>query len=224
MLFSLQTYPSGHLDVILVRYFAVKPGDRLMVVSPTLQESSVNRFILAACGIAAGIALSGCGAGQVSQTATQEPAVNGTLATVGPIALRNVHLRAAQTTDYVQPGSDAELLFVAANNSPDVNDKLLSVTTDIGTVSLSGDTSVPANGVLVVGEPDGQIAPLESAEKAEAVKAKVALSKPITNGLTYKLTFTFEKAGQTSVQVPISAGEQPRREAAAEAGDTGGHQ
>jgi copper(I)-binding protein len=224
VLFSLQTYPSGHLDVILVRYFAVKPGDRLMVVSPTLQESSVNRFILAACGIAAGIALSGCGAGQVSQTATQEPAVNGTLATVGPIALRNVHLRAAQTTDYVQPGSDAELLFVAANNSPDVNDKLLSVTTDIGTVSLSGDTSVPANGVLVVGEPDGQIAPLESAEKAEAVKAKVALSKPITNGLTYKLTFTFEKAGQTSVQVPISAGEQPRREAAAEAGDTGGHQ
>ena len=224
MLFSLQTYPSGHLDVILVRYFAVKPGDRLMVVSPTLQESSVNRFILAACGIAAGIALSGCGAGQVSQTATQEPAVNGTLATVGPIALRNVHLRAAQTTDYVQPGSDAELLFVAANNSPDVNDKLLSVTTDIGTVSLSGDTSVPANGVLVVGEPDGQIAPLESAEKAEAVKAKVALSKPITNGLTYKLTFTFEKAGETSVQVPISAGEQPRREAAAEAGDTGGHQ
>jgi copper(I)-binding protein len=194
-----------------------------MVVSPTLQESSVNRFILAACGIAAGIALSGCGAGQVSQTATQEPAVNGTLATVGPIALRNIHLRATQSTDYVEPGSDAELLFVAANNSPDVNDKLVSVTSDIGTVSLSGDTSVPANGVLVVGEPDGQIAPLESAERAEAVKAKVALSKPITNGLTYKLTFTFEKAGETSVQVPISAGEQPRREEAVEAGDTGGH-
>jgi copper(I)-binding protein len=183
----------------------------------------VNRFVLAACGVAAAVALSGCGAGQVAQTATQEPAVNGTLGTVGPIALRNVHLRAPQSTDYVEPGSDAELLFVAANNSPDVNDKLLSVTTDIGTVSLSGDTSVPANGVLVVGEPDGQIAPLESAERAEAVKAKVALSKPITNGLTYQLTFTFEKAGETSVAVPISAGEQPRREQVAEAGDTGGH-
>ena len=184
----------------------------------------MNRFKLAACGVAAAVALSGCGAGQVSQTATQEPAVNGTLATVGPIALRNVHLRAPQTTDYVEPGSTAELLFVAANNSPDVNDKLLSVTSDIGTVSLSGDTSVPANGVLVVGEPDGQIAPLESAEKAEAVKAEVALSKPITNGLTYKLTFTFEKAGETTVPVPISAGEQPRREQTGEAaGDTGGH-
>lgn len=183
----------------------------------------MNRFKLAACGVAAAVALSGCGAGQVSQTATQEPAVNGTLATVGPIALRNVHLRAAQTTDYVEPGRDAELLFVAVNNSPDVNDKLVSVTSDIGTVSLSGDTSVPANGVLVVGEPDGQIAPLESAEKAEAVEAKIALTKPITNGLTYKLTFDFEKAGETTVQVPISAGEQPRREQAVETGDTGGH-
>jgi copper(I)-binding protein len=194
-----------------------------MVVSPTPQESSVNRFVLAACAIAAATALSGCGAGQVAQTATQEPAVNGTLATVGPIALRNIHLRAPQSTDYVEPGSDAELLFVAVNNSPDVNDKLLSVSSDIGTISLTGDTSVPANGVLVVGEPDGQTAPLEAAEKAEAVQAKVTLTKPITNGLTYTFTFTFDKAGEKSVQVPISAGEQPRREAAAEAGDTTSH-
>src|SRR5262245_4016387 len=178
---------------------------------------------LAACGLAAAVALSGCGAGQLSQTATQEPAVDGTSATVGLISLRNIHVRAAQTADYVAPGSDAELLFVAVNGSPDVNDKLVSITSEVGTVSISGDGSLPANGVLVVGEPDGQIAALESAEKAEAVKAKIALSKPITNGLTYKFTFDFDKAGQTTVAVPISAGGQPRREAAAEAGDTGGH-
>ena len=123
----------------------------------------------------------------------------------------------------MQPGRDVELLFVAVNGSPDVNDKLVSITSDVGTVSLSGDTSVPANGVLAVGEPDGQIAPLESAERADAAKAKLALSKPITNGLTYQFTFAFEKAGETTVAVPISAGEAPRREAAAEAGDTGGH-
>lgn len=177
---------------------------------------------LAACGLAAAVALSGCGAGQISQTATQEPGVNGASANVGPISLRNIHLRAAQTTDYVRPGHDTELLFVAVNTSPDTNDKLLSITSDIGPVDLSGgDTSVPANGVLVVGEPDGQTAPLESAEKADAVKAKIDLSKPITNGLTYKFTFDFEKAGQTTVAVPISAGEAPRRDAAAEAADTG---
>jgi len=188
--------------------------------SHTIPRALPPRRLLA---VAAALALSGCGAGQISQTATQEPAVNGTLTTVGSMAVRNIHLRATQKSDYIQPGSDVELLFVAINDSPDVNDKLLSVRSDVGSVNLSGDTTVPANGVLVVGEPDGQIAPLEAAEKADAVQAKVALSKPITNGLTYGFTFTFEKAGETTVQVPISAGEQPRREAEAEAGDTGGH-
>jgi len=186
-------------------------------------RTSVLTAGLAACGLAVAVALSGCGTGQVSQTATQEPAVNGTSGTVGPVSLRNIHLRAAQSTDYVQAGREAELLFVAVNGSPDVNDKLVSITSDIGTVSLSGDTSLPANGVLVVGEPDGQIAPLESAEKADAAEAMVALSKPITNGLTYNITFDFEKAGETTVAAPISAGEAPRREAAVEAGDTSGH-
>jgi hypothetical protein len=77
----------------------------------------------------------------------------------------------------------------------------------------------------VVGAPDGQIAPLESAEKADAAKAAVALSKPITNGLTYNFTFTFERSGNTTVTVPISAGEAPRRaeEPLKPGGDTGGH-
>src|SRR6202040_4404471 len=88
---------------------------------------------LAACGLAAAVALSGCGAGQVSQMATQEPAVNGTSVNVGPIALRNIHLRAAQSTDYVQPGRDVELLFVAVNGSPDGNDKLVSIPPHVGT-------------------------------------------------------------------------------------------
>lgn len=178
---------------------------------------------LAACGLAAAVALSGCGAGQVSQMTTQEPAVNGTSVNVGQVSLRNIHLRAAQSTDYVQPGRDVELIFTAVNNSPDVNDKLAGVTSDVGSVSLSGDTSLPANGVLVVGRPDGQPEPLENSGAAQPAQAKVALSKPITNGLTYSFTFDFEHAGKTTVTVPISAGEAPRREAAAEAGDTGAH-
>jgi copper(I)-binding protein len=186
-------------------------------------RTSTLRAGLTACGLTLAVALSGCGAGQQSQTATQEPAVNGTFSTAGPISLRNIHLRAPQSTDYLEPGRNAELLFVAVNNSPDVNDRLVSITSDVGTVSVSGNTSVPANGVLVVGEPDGQIAPLESAEKADVSQAKIVLSKPITNGLTYQFTFNFEKAGETSVGVPISAGEAPRREAAVEAGDTSGH-
>ena len=190
-------------------------------------RSSAVTAALAACGLAAAAALSGCSAGQLAQTASQEAAVNGTAATVGSITLRNVHLRAPQKNDYVQPGSDVELLFVASNESPDTADKLTSITSDVGTVSLSGDTSLPARDVLIVGEPDGQIAPLEATETADAAKAMVDISKPITNGLTYNFTFTFEKAGQTTVAVPISAGEAPRRDTAGDAshdkgGDTSG--
>jgi len=194
---------------------------------------SMNRFNtrasrLAAAALAAGLALTGCSAGQVSQSANQEPAVNGTVSSVGDIALRNVFVRAPQTADYVQPGTDVELIFAAANNSADVADKLVSVTTDIGTVTLSGDPSIPADGLLLVGDPDGHDA-LGTVEREDAAKAEIALSKPISNGLTYDFTFTFERAGATTFTVPISAGETPRRDGepvpgrSSEGGHGGGH-
>ncbi|WP_422744336.1 hypothetical protein ACN27E_20835 [Mycobacterium sp. WMMD1722] len=165
---------------------------------------------LAACVLAAG--LTACSAGQISQTATQAAAVNGVDAGVGSIALRNVHLRAPQTSDYVRPGSEVELLFVAANNSPDQPDRLVGIRSDVGSAPLQGDTTVPPNGVLVAGEPDGQIAALESVDPASPLTVDVSLTKPITNGLTYPFTFTFQRSGDVTVQVPISAGEAPRRD------------
>ncbi|WP_193046611.1 hypothetical protein [Mycolicibacterium baixiangningiae] len=165
---------------------------------------------LAACGLA--LALTACGAGQISQTATQAPAVNGVNAGVGDIAIRNIHLRAPQTSDYVRPGSEAELLFVASNESADQPDRLVSIRSDVGSVPVQGDTTIAPNGVLVAGEPDGQTAALESVQPAEPLTAAVTLTKPITNGLTYPFTFTFQRAGEVTVQVPISAGEEPRRD------------
>ncbi len=188
---------------------------------------------LAAAGLAAAVVLSGCSAGQVSQVAMQQPAVNGTNARVGEIdygiALRNIFLRAPQTSDYVEPGSSVDLLFVAANGSSEAPDRLVSITSDVGKVSISGNPEVPAGGTLVVGTPDGQTTPLDVIERATSVQAKVALTEPITNGLNYDFTFRFERAGETTVSVPISAGEAPRRDAEPAAGsgeelggDTGG--
>lgn len=194
----------------------------------------MNRFDvraprLAACALVAGLALTGCSAGQVSQSANQEPAVNGTVDTVGNIALRNVFLRAPQTSDYVQPGTEVELIFAAANDSADVPDKLVSITSDVGTVTLTGDSVIPASGVLHVGEPDGHDA-LASIERVDEVRADVELTEPISNGLTYDFTFTFERAGATTFTVPISAGEVPRRDgepvvesAGGGHGEAGGH-
>jgi copper(I)-binding protein len=167
----------------------------------------------AAAGLAVIVTLAGCSAGQVAQTASQEPAINGTSATVGKIDLRNVHLRAAQSSAYVQPGSDVELLFVAVNGSAADGDRLVSITSDVGNVALIGDTRVVPGGTLVVGTRDLQPSPLGQTEGAGTAEAAVGLTKPISNGLTYGFTFTFEKAGQQTVQVPISAGEAPRRAA-----------
>ena len=61
--------------------------------------------------------------------------MNGTSANLGPISLRNIHLRATQSTDYVKPGSEAELLFVA-----DVE----GVMCDGGVRFLNANISAPA--------------------------------------------------------------------------------
>ena len=163
-----------------------------------------NRIVAASAGLAAcGLILTGCSAGQISQTSTQEAAVNGTSANVKTIALRNVHIKATQTSDFLQPGTVVPLLFVAANSSPDVDDTLVSITSDVGSIALTGDASVPADGILVVGA--GEKA--EPMAAAAAPAAAVTLAKPITNGLTYNFTFTFAKSGTATVAVPISAGE-----------------
>lgn len=170
-----------------------------------------TRLTAAAAGLAAcGLLVTGCSAGQITQTATQQAAVNGTAANVKDIALRNVHLQAVQTSDFLQPGTAVPLMFVAANESVDVDDKLVAITSDIGPVAITGDGAIPASGALVVGSPDGQaeVMPMGS---ATPTLAEVTLDEPITNGLTYNFTFEFEKAGKATVAVPISAGEQPRR-------------
>lgn len=163
-----------------------------------------NRLCAASAGLAAcGLILTGCGSGQISQVAGQSAAVNGNAASVDNMVLRNVHIQTAQSSDFLQPGKSLPLVFVAANNSPDVNDKLVGVTSEVGTVALTGDLAIPAGRALVVA-PKGEAQPMGS---ATAAGAEVKLDKPITNGLSYNFTFNFEKAGKTTVAVPISAGE-----------------
>jgi copper(I)-binding protein len=165
-----------------------------------------NRLVAASAGLAAcGLILTGCGAGQISQTADQESAVNGATANVANIALRNIHLQAVQTGAALPAGQTVQLIFVAANLSQDINDKLISISSDVGTVAVTGTTAIPAGASLIVGSADGQTE-ATAMGSAEPTKAAVTLTQPITNGLTYKFTFDFDKAGQTTVAVPIAAG------------------
>lgn len=157
------------------------------------------------------VLLSGCGAGQISQMAVQEPAINGNKVTINNVALRDIRIQAAQTGDFIQPGRSVELVLVAVNQSPDAPDRLVSITTDIGSVALSGDPRLPAGGMLFIGTPDGQRVAPGPLDSNTAARATVNLAKPISNGLTYNFTFTFEKAGQATVLVPVTAGLSPQQ-------------
>ena len=175
-----------------------------------------TRLTAAAAGLAAcGLVVTGCSSGQIAQTATQESAVNGTSANIKDIALRNVHLQAEQTSDFLQPGTVVPLVLVAANNSPDTDDKLLSITSEVGEVDLTGGAAIPAAGALVLNAPaeQGGTQQMGGAQPAGQAAANapagvlVTLAEPITNGLTYDFTFTFEKAGRATIAVPVAAGD-----------------
>ncbi|UQX13265.1 hypothetical protein M5I08_21635 [Candidatus Mycobacterium methanotrophicum] len=156
-------------------------------------------------------ALAGCGSGQLSQTASQESAVNGTHGRVNDVTLRDVRIQAQQSTDFLRPGTTVDLVLVAINQSPDVADKLVGISSDIGKVTVTGNPTLPVGGTLFVGTASGQnpkaTTVVDAVEAADSVKATVSLDKPITNGLNYNFTFNFEKAGSVSLAVPISAPE-----------------
>lgn len=166
---------------------------------------------VAVLGVVAFLAIlvSGCGAGQISQMAVQDPAVNGNKVTFNNVALRDIRIQANQTGDFLQPGRTVDLVLVAVNQSPDSPDRLVSISSDIGTVTVSGDAQLPAGGMLFIGTPEGPKVAPGPIDSNNVVKATVNLAKPITNGLTYNFTFNFEKAGQATVLVPISASSTP---------------
>ena len=169
----------------------------------------MNRLKIGLVALAA-VALSGCGAGQLAQTTSQEPAINGNSVNENKVAVRDIRIQAVQTGDAIQPGHNVDLVAVAVNQSPDTPDRLVGITSDIGTVTLSGDGRLPAAGILFIGTPDGQQVAPGPTDSNNTVRATVNLAKAISNGLNYNFTLTFEKAGQASVQVPISAGLPPR--------------
>ena len=49
---------------------------------------------------------------------------------VNNVALRNVHIQATQTGDFLRPGGTVDLVLVAVNQSPDIADKLVGITTE----------------------------------------------------------------------------------------------
>jgi copper(I)-binding protein len=104
-------------------------------------------------GLAAALGMAGCGVGQVTQTDSMLPAVNGTLGQVGQIAIRNAMLAYPHEGNYAQ-GGDAPLVLTIVNRGG-TDDQLVDVSSPLATeVEVQGDRNLPAGTALAVGTPD----------------------------------------------------------------------
>ncbi|MFC9874126.1 hypothetical protein [Nocardia salmonicida] len=109
----------------------------------TAQSARRRMVTVAALAAAAGIALTGCSAGQITQTSTQEAAINGNHADVGEIALRNVHIVYPEADAEHDKGGKAKLSLSIINNSEIITDELTSVSTDLGQIKITGPNGDP---------------------------------------------------------------------------------
>lgn len=209
--------------------------------SPVASTRRRRRLVpVAALAAGAAIILSGCSAGQVSQTADQVAAINGNTADAGAISLRNVHIVYPDSgPGNHTAGGRAALALSIVNTGETVADELTAVTTDLGTVKIT-----PANGdkieispseTVVVSTPSagvethttGETVDTEAGEIETATIEITGLTQNITPGLTYNVSFDFKENGTVEVEVPVDAGtDTPRLESElskSTTGPAGGH-
>ncbi|MFZ2173088.1 MAG: hypothetical protein WAW17_03480 [Rhodococcus sp. (in: high G+C Gram-positive bacteria)] len=187
-----------------------------------------TRRVATAVALAAGAALtlSACGSGQITQTSSQVAAVNGNTADLGDLALRNVHVVYPNSEEYsIEPGGNAVLAFTVINDSEATPDKLTKISTDFAKSVKIGESAggleIKPQTSLTAGTPEQDAAATGEAreEKDKPADAPTDVALVVLNdleegvrpGLTFPVTFTFAKAGDVTVQVPVDAGHETER-------------
>jgi len=107
---------------------------------------------LAGLGLAAVLGVAGCSAGQITQTDSQLPAVNGAEHTQGAIALRNAVLAYPEGGSYPE-GSEAPLVLTIVNTGS-AGDTLTEVTSPVAaSATVTGSKDLPGGFAIEVGTP-----------------------------------------------------------------------
>jgi copper(I)-binding protein len=158
-----------------------------------------NRRVLGAGVLALGaaLALAGCGAGQITQTDTQQPAVNGTHAQVKTVALRDVAVQYPTSGPGYAVGATPALTLTIVNQGAQ-DDSLVSVTTEDGTqATVGGSKDIVAGHSLVIG-PDNAV---ESTNEAQPTSsgAPTSSSEAPATGTSSTGTSSSAEAPSTSV-------------------------
>lgn len=153
-----------------------------------------------------------CGTGQVAQTAEQVSPRAG--AQFGEISVLDVAFlfRPPVAGDQVYGVGDVAPLSVTIANTGATADRLVRVSSPIATGSIVPENArIPGGQSLTAGQ-EGPSASIEAPDETEAgLIALTGLREPIRSGLTYPVIFTFERAGEVLVHVPVEIPDVPRR-------------
>jgi copper(I)-binding protein len=146
---------------------------------------STSRSVLAGLMVVGGLALAGCGAGQVAQTAEQQGTIDGVNVQVGQLAVRDIALEYPNEGVYPK-GSTARLRMVVVNQGTsgdaliDVRSPAASgVTITDGSATASpgagspSDTSSPSGSAAPSGS--GAATPSGSATPTQAANAQIPI-------------------------------------------------
>lgn len=159
----------------------------------------------AVAAVALAVLLTGCGAGQAAQTAAQATNSGGANGQVGQIHVEDAQITYAGPVpepEVYLPGEDAALQVTIVNTG-DGADRLIGVSSPVATsVRVVGETRMPGGQTLTAGYEDP--AASITLPYANAIDITlVGLTTRLRAGLTYPVTFTFERAGEISLDVPI---------------------
>ncbi|MFT4124837.1 MAG: hypothetical protein QM662_01230 [Gordonia sp. (in: high G+C Gram-positive bacteria)] len=179
---------------------------------PTTARRLASATAIAAIGVAVALGTTGCGAGQISQTANQLPAVNGGNATAswGKVELRNLAViyPAAEADSVFGEGGPFEVTFTVVNSDPTKTYKLTRITGPASSdVDISAPPTIAPNSSVLAGTPpNSEVMPSSgtstssSASSSSSESAAPSSAAASSNSLTVKLknTGTSVAAGLTT--------------------------
>lgn len=177
--------------------------------------------------LAAAALTAACAAGQQAQTSNESPSLDGTSGSVGAIRLGGVALHTPPDSAY-QAGMTVPMSIHIANSSASP-DTLVNVTSSAfsgwDVVPTPSVQITPAAGATASGAPQ-QIGPgaavslgmrdlsTNGTGSAETLvlRGLAKQAAPLYPGQAVRVTFTFAKAGQTTLTVPVKLSEKPNEQ------------
>lgn len=137
-------------------------------------------------------AIAGCEAGQDAPTLQFHAASSGATAVYNGISISNAFVLAAPSGSSVPAGGSAGM-FVGLFNSGSATDKLLGISAPDAAASVTvkgGSVAIPASGAANLTGPEPAI-------------VLNGLTKPLSGGQSFPVTFDFAHAGAVTVDVPV---------------------